>query len=71
VIIGPVFVAVASLVVIMFFDSPFIETPGSVTPAPIVDTVQYIQEDLETRGLDPNPTCPTDTGSSTVFPAQS
>jgi hypothetical protein len=55
----------------MFFDSPFIETPGSVTPAPIVDTVQYIQEDLETRGLDPNPTCPTDTGSSTVFPAQS
>ena len=71
VIIGPVFVAVASLVVIMFFDSPFIETPGSVTPAPILDTVQYIQEDLESRGLDPNPSCPTDTGSSTVFPAQS
>lgn len=71
VIIGPMFVAVASLVVIMFFDSPFIETPGSVTPAPILDTVQYIQEDLESRGLDPNPSCPTDTGSSTVFPAQS
>ena len=71
VIIGPVFIAVSSLVVIMFFDSPFIETPSSVTPAPILDTVQYIQEDLVSRGLDPNPTCPTDTGSTSVFPAQS
>lgn len=58
VIIGPVFVAVASLVVIMFFDSPFIETPGSVTPAPIIETVDYIQSDLQSRGLDPNPSCP-------------
>ncbi len=71
VIIGPVFIAVASLVVIMFFDSPFIETPGSVTPAPILDAVRYIQEDLVSRGLDPNPSCPTDTGSTSVFPTQS
>lgn len=71
VIIGPVFIAVASLVVIMFFDSPFIETPGSVTPAPIIETVSYIQGDLETRGLDPNPTCVDATGSLPSNGAQS
>lgn len=66
-IIGPIFVAVAGLVVILFLDSPFIQTPGSVTPEPIIETVEYIQADLKSRGLDSMPACPTDTAGEAVF----
>lgn len=66
-IIGPIFVAVAGLVVILFLDSPFIQTPGSVTPEPIVETVEYIQADMDSRGLDTTPSCPTDTAEEAVF----
>ncbi len=66
-IIGPVFVAVAGLVVILFLDSPFIQTPGSVTPEAIVETVEYIQADMDSRGLDTTPSCPTDTAGERVF----
>jgi hypothetical protein len=66
-IIGPIFVAAAGLVVIVFLDSPFIETPGAVTPEPILQTVQYIQGDLQSRGLSDQPACPTDTESRRVF----
>lgn len=66
-IIGPIFVAVAGLVVILFLDSPFIQTPGSVTPEPILETVDFIKTDLETRGLSSAPSCPTDSAGNTVF----
>lgn len=66
-IIGPIFVAVGSLVVIVFLDSPFIQTPGSVTPEPIVQTIEYIQSDLDSRGENPRPPCPTDTSTQVVF----
>lgn len=66
-IIGPIFVAVGALVVIVFLDSPFIQTPGSVTPAPITQTIEYIQSDLESRGENSRPSCPTDTPTQAVF----
>lgn len=66
-IVGPVFVAVAALVVILFLDSPFIQTPGAVTPEAIEQTVEYIQSDLESRGLSSRPSCPTDTSDQVVF----
>ena len=66
-IVGPIFVAVAALVVILFLDSPFIQTPGAVTPEAIEQTVEYIQSDLASRGLDIRPSCPTDTASSSVL----
>ena len=66
-IVGPIFVAVGALVVIVFLDSPFIQTPGSVTPEPILQTIEYIASDLESRGENPRPTCPTDTSTQTVL----
>lgn len=66
-IIGPVFVAVSALVVIAFFDSPFIQTPGAVTPEPIVQTIEYIESDLASRGLDVQPSCPTDSAGNAVL----
>lgn len=66
-IIGPVFIAVASLVVIVFLDSPFIQTPGSVTPEPIVQSIEYIESDLSNRGLSTRPACPTDSTTQRVF----
>lgn len=66
-IIGPIFVAVAALVVIVFLDSPFIQTPGAVTPEAIEQTIDYIQQDLQSRGLSSTPTCPTDTADNAVF----
>ena len=66
-IIGPIFVAVAALVVIVFLDSPFIQTPGAVTPEAIEQTIDYIQQDLQSRGLSSTPTCPTDTAGNAVF----
>lgn len=66
-IIGPVFVAVAALVVIVFLDSPFIQTPGAVTPEAIEQTIEYIQKDLESRRVTTTPTCPTDVGGKAVF----
>lgn len=66
-IVGPIFVAVGALVVIVFLDSPFIQTPGSVTPEPILQTIEYIASDLESRGENPRPTCPTDTPTQTVL----
>lgn len=66
-IVGPIFVAIASLVVIVFLDSPFIQTPGSVTPAPIVESIEYMQQDLVSRGLPDSPRCPTDTDSQSVL----
>lgn len=63
-IIGPVFVAVSALVVIGFLDSPFIQTPGAVTPEPITQTIEFIESDLASRGLDVQPTCPI--GASTT-----
>ena len=65
-IIGPIFVAAAGLVVILFLDSPFIQTPGSVTPEPILQTVEYVRADMDSRGLDTSPTCPTDTADGSV-----
>lgn len=56
-IIGPVFVAVASIVVIAFLDSPFIETPGAVTPEPIEQSIEYIESDLQSRGIDAQSPC--------------
>jgi len=66
-IVGPIFVAVGALVVILFLDSPFIQTPGSVTPEPILQTIEFIESDLESRGENPRPTCPTDTSTQTVL----
>lgn len=66
-IVGPIFVAVAALVVIIFLDSPFIQTPGAVTPEAIEQTVEYIESDLESRGLSSQPECPTDTAEQAVF----
>lgn len=66
-IVGPIFVAVAALVVIVFLDSPFIQTPGAVTPEAITQTIDYIQQDLQTRGLSGTPACPTDTADDAVF----
>lgn len=66
-IIGPIFVAVAALVVIVFLDSPFIQTPGSVTPEAIEQTIEYIESDRESRGLTTQPSCPTDKNGQTVF----
>jgi hypothetical protein len=66
-IVGPIFVAAAGLVVIGFLDSPFIETPGAVTPEPILQTVEFIQGDLVSRGLSSQPPCPTDTATRTVL----
>ncbi len=63
----PIFVAVAALVVIVFLDSPFIQTPGAVTPEAITQTIDYIQQDLESRGLSSTPACPTDTADNAVF----
>lgn len=66
-IVGPVFVAIASLVVIIFLDSPFIETPGAVTPQPIIETIDFIESDMQSRGLNTRPSCPTDSASDSVF----
>jgi hypothetical protein len=66
-IVGPIFVAVAALVVIMFLDSPFIQTPGAVTPEAIEQTIQYIEQDLQSRGQSSAPACPTDAPGSRVF----
>jgi hypothetical protein len=66
-IVGPVFVAVSALVVIGFLDSPFIQTPGAVTPEPILQIIEFIQSDLASRGLDTTPVCPTDTSALKVF----
>lgn len=66
-IVGPIFVAVAALVVIIFLDSPFIQTPGAVTPEAIEQTIEYIQQDLQSRGLSSTPSCPTDTPEKAVF----
>lgn len=66
-IVGPIFVAVAALVVIIFLDSPFIQTPGAVTPEAIEQTVEYIQKDLQSRGQSSTPACPTDTPENAVL----
>ena len=66
-IVGPIFVAVAALVVIVFLDSPFIQTPGAVTPEAIEQTVEYIESDLASRGLNTQPSCPTDTATASVL----
>lgn len=66
-IVGPIFVAVGALVLIMFFDSPFIQTPGSITAEPIAQTIEFIESDLQSRGESPRPSCPTDTKTQILF----
>lgn len=57
-IIGPVFVVAASLIVIYFFDNPFTESPGGVTPRAMITTSQYIDADLAQLGPVPPLDCP-------------
>lgn len=44
IIIGPIFVVAAGLTVTYFFDNPFIDSPGGVTPAPLVMVGQYMAD---------------------------
>lgn len=39
VVIGPLFVASASMVVIAFFDHPFVDTPGGISATPLQSTL--------------------------------
>lgn len=65
--IGPVFVFIAGLVVIIFLDQPFVNTPGGLQPTAIQMSIDYIEQDLGIDGLS-GPTCPTDTATTKVFP---
>lgn len=67
-IIGPAFVFVAGLVVIVFLDNPFTNTPGGVQPGAIRMSIQYIERDLGMPDRISHPSCPTDTDSRRVFP---
>ena len=42
VIIGPLFIASAALVVIAFFDNPYMDTPGAVSPRPMQLTYERL-----------------------------
>ena len=56
VIIGPLFVASAALVVIAFFDHPYANTPGGVTPSAMEVTLTNLTHDH--IGNIPLPSCP-------------
>lgn len=56
VIVGPLFVASAALVVIYFFDHPYADTPGAVTPTAMERTLTRLTTDT-IKGL-PTPRCP-------------
>ena len=56
VIIGPLFVAAAALVVIAFFDHPYANTPGGVTPSAMEVTLTNLTHDH--IGDIPLPSCP-------------
>ena len=57
VIIGPIFVVVAGLTVTYFFDNPFTTTPGGVTPAPMQMVIDYIDADMQAKGVVPTTDC--------------
>lgn len=57
VIIGPIFVVAAGLTVTYFFDNPFTPTPGGVTPAPLQMVIDYIDADMEAKGIAPPTDC--------------
>lgn len=65
--VGPVFVFIAGLVVILFLDQPFVNTPGGLQPTAIQMSIDYIEQDLGIDGTK-GPACPTDTGTTKVFP---
>lgn len=44
IIIGPIFVVAAGLTVTYFFDNPFVETPGGITPEPLVMVGEYMSD---------------------------
>ena len=52
-IIGPLFVSVAALVVIAFFDKPYADTPGGVTPSAMQDTLIAMTTQERGDGLPP------------------
>lgn len=52
-IIGPLFVSVAALVVIAFFDKPYADTPGGVTPSAMQDTLVAMTAQERGDGLRP------------------
>ena len=56
VIIGPLFIASAAIVVIMFFDHPYSDTPGSIKPTAMKVAVEHMTHD-QIAGL-PLPSCP-------------
>lgn len=56
VVIGPLFIAAAALVVIAFFDHPFADTPGAVTPAAMELTLDKMT--AMPIGKFPIPVCP-------------
>lgn len=56
VVVGPLFIAAAALVVIAFFDHPYSETPGAITPQAMELTVQRLT--TEQIGHLPLPHCP-------------
>jgi hypothetical protein len=67
-IVGPVFVFVAGLMVIIFLDNPFTDTPGGVQPGAIRMTIEYIERDLGMPDRISHPSCPSDIDGSKVFP---
>jgi len=56
VIIGPLFVASAAIVVIAFFDHPYANMPGGVTPSAMEVTLRALT--LDPIGNIPLPSCP-------------
>ena len=56
VVVGPLFIASAALVVIAFFDHPYANTPGAITPSAMELTLERLQ--TEQIGTLPLPRCP-------------
>ena len=56
VIVGPLFIASAALVVIAFFDHPYANTPGAITPKPMQTILTVLTTDQ--IGDIPLPSCP-------------
>lgn len=52
-IIGPLFVSIAALVVIAFFDKPYADTPGGVTPSAMQDTLVAMTAQERGDGMPP------------------
>jgi hypothetical protein len=61
VIIGPFFIASAAIIVIMFFDHPYSDAPGSIKPAAMQTVYQHMINDQ--IGDVPLPSCPTSSRS--------